>query len=89
MRSDVATATRKEHGKKTIIGKVLKILQKIMEQMSKQIVKESMKLVTIKEYQGHNGEREVVTYITYDPITGKEYDVADMYEMEHGTCFRY
>ena len=60
-----------------------------MEQIERIIVRKDMKLVTIKENQGHNGEREVVTYITYDPITGKEYDVADMYEMEHGTCFRY
>ena len=60
-----------------------------MEQIERIIVRKDMKLVTIKENQGHNGEREVVTYITYDPNTGKEYDVADMYEMEHGTCFRY
>jgi hypothetical protein len=46
-----------------------------------------MKLVTIKENQGHNGEREVVTYITYDPNTGKEYDVADIYDMESEDVF--
>lgn len=67
----------------------MKILQKIMEQIERIIVRKDMKLVTIKEYQGHNGEREVVTYITYDPNTGKEYDVADIHEMEYGKCFRY
>jgi hypothetical protein len=41
-----------------------------------------MKLITKKENQGHNGEREIVTYITYDPKTGEEYDIADVYEME-------
>ena len=41
-----------------------------------------MKLKTIKEYQGYNGERQVVTYVTFDPNTGKEYDVADIVEME-------
>ena len=60
----------------------MKILQKIMEQIERIIVRKDMKLVTIKENQGHNGEREVVTYITYDQNTGKEYDVADVYEME-------
>ena len=53
-----------------------------MEQKERKLVRNNMKLVTKKENQGHNGEREVVTYITYDQNTGKEYDVADVYEME-------
>tara|TARA_R100000655_G_scaffold37794_1_gene72441 strand:+ start:514 stop:699 length:186 start_codon:yes stop_codon:yes gene_type:complete len=53
-----------------------------MEQKERKLVRSNMKLVTKKENQGHNGERKVVTYITYDPNTGKEYDVADVYEME-------
>ena len=65
----------------------MKILQKIMEQIERIIVRKDMKLVTIKENQGHNGEREVVTYITYDPNTGKEYDVADIYDMEREDVF--
>ena len=53
-----------------------------MEQKERKLVRSNMKLVTKKENQCHNGERKVVTYITYDPNTGKEYDVADVYEME-------
>ena len=58
-----------------------------MEQIERIIVRKDMKLVTIKENQVHNGEREVVTYITYDPNTGKEYDVADIYDMESEDVF--
>ena len=53
-----------------------------MEQREKELVRKGMKLKTIREYQGHNGECQVVTYITFDPNTGKEYDVADIVEME-------
>lgn len=53
-----------------------------MEQIEKELVRKGMKLKTIKEYQGYNGERQVVTYVTFDPNTGKEYDVADIVEME-------
>ena len=41
------------------------------------------KLKTRYENQGHNGIREVIVGIVYDPKTGKEYDVADLYEMEN------
>jgi len=41
------------------------------------------KLKTRYENQGHNGIREVIVRIVYDPKTGKEYDVADLYEMEN------
>ena len=41
------------------------------------------KLKTRYENQGHNGIREVIVEIVYDPKTGKEYDVADLYEMEN------
>mgnify|MGYP003626366143 FL=1 len=53
-----------------------------MEQKERKLVRSNMKLITKKENQGHNGEREIVTYITYDPKTGEEYDIADVYEME-------
>ena len=58
-----------------------------MEQKERKLVRNNMKLVTKKENQGHNGEREVVTYITYDPNTGKEYDVADIYDLESEDVF--
>ena len=58
-----------------------------MEQKERKLGRSNMKLVTKKENQGHNGEREVVTYITYDPNTGKEYDVADIYDMESEDVF--
>ena len=54
-----------------------------MEQKERKLVRSNMKLVTKKENQGHNGEREVVTYITYDPNTDKEYDIADIHDMEN------
>tara|TARA_R100000656_G_scaffold109962_1_gene82008 strand:+ start:206 stop:382 length:177 start_codon:yes stop_codon:yes gene_type:complete len=41
------------------------------------------KLKTRYENQGHNGIREVIVGIIYDPETDKEYDVADLYEMEN------
>ena len=41
------------------------------------------KLKTRYENQGHNGIQEVIVGIIYDPETGKEYDVADRYEMEN------
>jgi len=41
------------------------------------------KLKTRYENQGHNGIQEVIVGIIYDPETGKEYDVADLYEMEN------
>ena len=53
-----------------------------MEQIEKELVRKDMKLKTIREYQGHNGECQVVTYITCDPNTGKEDEVADIGEME-------
>jgi peptidyl-tRNA hydrolase len=40
------------------------------------------KLKTRYENQGHNGIREVIVGIIYDPETDKEYDVADLYEMK-------
>jgi|TARA_R100001463_G_scaffold98225_1_gene152710 hypothetical protein len=46
-----------------------------------------MRLKVKKEYQGYNGERKVIEYITYDPNTGKEYDVADIYEMENDNVY--
>tara|TARA_R110002020_G_scaffold467176_2_gene690491 strand:+ start:128 stop:277 length:150 start_codon:yes stop_codon:yes gene_type:complete len=42
-----------------------------------------MKLKERKENHGYNGERQVFVNIVYDPNTGKEYDVADVYEMEN------
>ena len=41
------------------------------------------KLKTRYENQGHNDIREVIVGIIYDPETDKEYDVADLYEMEN------
>jgi hypothetical protein len=35
------------------------------------------------ENQGHNGIEEVIVGIIYDPKTDKEYDVADLYELEN------
>ena len=46
-------------------------------------MKDKVKLETTYEDQGHNGERRVIVPIMYDPDTGNEYDVADIYEMEN------
>lgn len=46
-------------------------------------MKDKVKLETTYEDQGHNGERRVIAPIMYDPDTGNEYDVADIYEMEN------
>ena len=46
-------------------------------------MKDKVKLETIYEDQGHNGERRVIVPIVHDPDTGNEYDVADIYEMEN------
>ena len=35
------------------------------------------------ENQVHNGIKEVIVGIIYDPETDKEYDVADLYELEN------
>ena len=40
------------------------------------LIRHGYKWKTVQE------EREIVTYITYDPKTGEEYDIADVYEME-------
>jgi len=44
-------------------------------------MKNKIKLKTRYEDQGHNGERRVMVPIMYDPETGKEYDIADIYEV--------
>ena len=41
------------------------------------------KLKTRYDNQGHNGIKEVIVGIIYDPETDKEYDVADLYELEN------
>ena len=46
-------------------------------------MKDKVKLETTYEDQGHNGERRVIAPIMYDPDTGNEYEVADIYEMEN------
>ena len=54
-----------------------------MEQKKRNRVIYNMKLKERKENHGYNGERQVFVNIVYDPNTGKEYDVADVYEMEN------
>tara|TARA_R110002051_G_scaffold188223_2_gene257682 strand:- start:972 stop:1121 length:150 start_codon:yes stop_codon:yes gene_type:complete len=46
-----------------------------------------MKLKERRENQGYNGERQVIVSIMYDQNTGKEYDIADIYEMENGNVY--
>ena len=48
-----------------------------------QLLRQMNKLKIRYENQGHNGIQEVIVGIIYDPKTGKEYDVADLYEMEN------
>ena len=48
-----------------------------------QLLRQMNKLKIRYENQGHNGIQEVIVGIIYDPETGKEYDVADLYEMEN------
>jgi len=48
-----------------------------------QLLKQMNKLKIRYENQGHNGIEEVIVGIIYDPKTDKEYDVADLYELEN------
>jgi len=48
-----------------------------------QLLKQMNKLKIRYENQGHNGIEEVIVGIIYDPETDKEYDVADLYELEN------
>lgn len=46
-----------------------------------------MKLKERRENQGYNGEHQIIVSIIYDQDTGKEYDIADIYEMENGNVY--
>ena len=48
-----------------------------------QLLKQMNKFKIRYENQGHNGIKEVIVGIIYDPETDKEYDVADLYELEN------
>ena len=45
------------------------------------------RLQTRYEDQGHNGEKQLVVPIVYDPKTGFEFDVAEIHEMEVGNVY--
>jgi len=45
------------------------------------------RLQTRYEDHGHNGEKQVVVPIVYDPKTGFEFDVAEIHEMEVGDVY--